>query len=89
MEERTCLSFEELCGLVLSRLKVNAAVPFQEATGLWDELALDSFDALGLIIIVEQMADVAYTPFDLPALFTLGDVYEYYLRLLAQAREGM
>jgi acyl carrier protein len=76
------MSFERFVAMVIGRFGLPLD-PIDDSTGLWDELGLDSFDALGLVILIEEAADVMYTPFDLPQLFCVGDAYRYYRTLMA------
>lgn len=55
----------------------------QGHTGLFDDLDLDSLQALQLMFAVEAMSGTDVPPPDLPEIFTLGDAYDYYLELVA------
>jgi acyl carrier protein len=81
------ISFARFAAAMAERFGLDAGDVVADS-GLWDELGLDSFDALGLIILVEEAADVMYTPFDIPALFTVGDAYRYYESLVVAQTEA-
>lgn len=55
--------------------------PIEPATGLFDELGLDSFDAFRMILFLETLSDIDFPPDDIPPMFTADDAYGYY-RLL-------
>ncbi|MEZ5239863.1 MAG: hypothetical protein R2716_13250 [Microthrixaceae bacterium] len=50
-------------------------------TGLWDDLGLDSFDAVRLILWLETISEVVLELDVPPALFTLGDAHRYHQQL--------
>ncbi len=50
---------------------------------LYDEVGLDSADATELVLTVEAMAGHENPSVELPHMVTLGDVYDYYLMLVA------
>jgi acyl carrier protein len=56
-------------------------------TGLWDDLGLDSFDGVRLVILVENMSRIFVPDIPLPELFTMGDAFNYYVALAERARE--
>lgn len=64
---------------------LGVAVPDQTVLGpttdLYADWALDSLQAFQLIIVVEAMAGADVPPPEVPALFTLGDAYDYYRSL--------
>lgn len=47
-------------------------------TGLFDDLELDSIQAMRLLFVLEEWADVLLPPPDIPVLLTLGDAFNYY-----------
>jgi acyl carrier protein len=49
---------------------------------LYDELGLDSFDAFMLLLLIESLAGVDFPPDTPPALWTLGDGFNYYSQLV-------
>ncbi len=81
------IAFDRFAAAVAERFGFEAD-DLVAGTGLWDELGLDSFDALGLTILVEEAADVMYTPFDIPVLVTVGDAYRYYQSLVVARIEA-
>lgn len=50
-------------------------------SGLWDDLGLDSLDAVRMIVWVEAVSGASFPPVDLPELYTVSDVYKYYKSL--------
>lgn len=52
-------------------------------TGLYDDLALDSFQAVEVVLRVEALAGRDDEDGAVPPLYTLGDLHGYYLALLA------
>lgn len=60
------------------------------ATGLWDDLGLDSFDGIRCVLWVETISEVLVPLEPLPQLFTVADVYGYYTSLVrAEQRSGL
>lgn len=76
------LPFDQFSTLVVERLRLPDE-PLAPDDGLYTTLALDSFQSLELLVVIEAMADVEVPPAVLPQLFTMGDAYEYYRELLA------
>lgn len=58
-----------------------------EDTSLWDDLAMDSFDAVRLVVLTELMSGILIPDIPLPELFTMGDAYAYFRQLSARAAE--
>jgi len=54
------------------------------ATDLYDELALDSFDAMRLMLWCELVADVLFPPESIPTLIQVQDVFDYYQNLVLE-----
>lgn len=77
------LPFDRFASLVVQRLNLAYDQPVAPDDGLYTELALDSFQSLELLVIVEAMADVEVPPANLPEIYTMGDAYEYYRQLVA------
>jgi acyl carrier protein len=50
-------------------------------TGLYDDLGMDSIDAMRLLIVLEEWAAILLPPEEIPVLLTVGDAYEYYVSL--------
>jgi len=59
-----------------------------EASGLWDELGLDSFDAIRIIVWSEDRAGLDVPEAHIPELFTTGDAWRYLLDLRERAATG-
>jgi len=64
-------------------LQVAANALSQDASLQFD-LALDSFQMLQVILVIEAIADVAVPPADMPKLTTLLDAFEYFEQLSSQ-----
>jgi acyl carrier protein len=58
-----------------------------EATGLYDDLGLDSVRAFEALVILESWAELLFTPDFVPELYTLGDAYRYFLQCRNAAGE--
>ncbi len=82
------LSFNDFFQRVLALLELEFDGTVNPYDGLYSELALDSFQALQLIIITESLADVALPPVDLPELYTAQDSYDYYVSLWHSVASG-
>lgn len=65
----------------LLEIEIETDVAVTPYTGLFDELALDSFQAFQLILIVESLAEIDVPPAELPVMLTLEDAYGYYCGL--------
>lgn len=76
------LPFDRFSAQVVERLRLPAE-PLTPDDGLFTTLALDSFQSLELLVVIEAMANVEVPPAVLPQLFTMGDAYGYYQELLA------
>lgn len=70
---------------VAELLELEVDGPISPYDGLYTELALDSFQALQLIVIIETLADSPVPPLDLPELFTMQDAFDYYVSLASSA----
>ncbi|MDA8103514.1 MAG: acyl carrier protein [Nitrospiraceae bacterium] len=81
------LAFDQYVSALVHELGLSLKVVATEATGLHDELGLDSFSTFELIVVTEQLADVRLPPPEVPPLFTLGDAYAYYLYSLESTRD--
>src|SRR6478735_7763981 len=75
------LSYDDFTCRLLDLLALEVEGPVNPYDGLYTELALDSFQALQLIVIIESLADAQVPPLDLPDLFTVQDAYDYYVSL--------
>ena len=76
-------TLEQFALAIGNRLGVEVPQPIAPWTGLYDQLALDSFQAFEMLLVIEDMAENEAPPMEIPALFTLGDAYGYYLQLRA------
>jgi acyl carrier protein len=72
------MEFDAFARMLASELGVFHDGPLTPATGLYDDLGLDSLLAFSLLIIVEAAAGLDVPPAELPELFTLGDAHAYY-----------
>jgi acyl carrier protein len=75
------LGFDELVTHLARELHLALPDPALPSTGLFDDLELDSLGAFELVVTVEDVAASEAPPVDVPKMFTLGDVYDYYLQL--------
>jgi acyl carrier protein len=75
--------FDTFATRIIDRLHLDYDDPVSPDDGLFTELALDSFQSLELMVIIEAMADVEVPPAVLPEMYTMGDAYRYYQELLA------
>jgi RimJ/RimL family protein N-acetyltransferase/acyl carrier protein len=57
--------------------------PVSRYLGLYDELGLDSLQAVQLLVMIEALAGVGDPPGEPPKLFTFDDAYRYYEELRA------
>jgi len=73
------LSFDEFCDVLLDRLRVPAPPGLGPEADLYSEVALDSFQAFEMLIVIEATAGLDIPPAQIPEIYTLGDAYEYYL----------
>jgi len=79
------LTFDQFADRVISTLNLDApddADQIDEHLDLYDQLGVDSFQAFQLIVMSEALAGSEIPPLELPDLYTLGDVYDYYRRLV-------
>jgi acyl carrier protein len=76
------LDYDRMSARVAELLGLEIDGPIDPGVGLYDELGLDSFQALQLIVIIESLADAPVPPLDLPELFTMQDAYDYYVSLV-------
>ncbi len=79
------LAFEQFAGSLVEFLDLDIEGAVSPFDGLYTELALDSFQALQLVVTVESMAGAMVPPVDMPELHTVQDAYDYYCAL---ARSG-
>lgn len=68
--------------------KGSQSPPYKRATRIFDDLDLDSLEALELLVIVESLAGLMVPPEETPLIFTLGDAYNYYQQARIEARHG-
>jgi hypothetical protein len=76
------MTFDDFTGAALQAIGVTVAQPVFGHSGLFDDLSLDSLQAVQLLFAVEAMAGCDVPPPDLPEIFTMGDAYEYYCDLV-------
>lgn len=75
------LNYDEFSARVHSLLSMTCPLPINPYQGLYDELALDSLQAFQLVVVTEALADVDVPPSEIPAMFTMQDAFDYYVRL--------
>lgn len=77
----------DLCAFgvrVAEALDVELASPPGATDDLFGDCGLDSLQAFQLLVLLEDMADIARPPLEIPEIYTLGDAYAYYGRLIAE-----
>jgi|GEM_PF-3520499 len=89
-DDRRFENFESFVESLLTHMHVPLPERLDVSIGLYDELGLDSIQALELLIIIEAWADLAVPPADIPEIFTLGDAWKYFCTAceLAQAERS-
>jgi len=76
------LTFETYTTRVVNLLGLDLSDrPITPDDGLYTDLALDSFQALQLIVVTEAIADISVPPVEIPELFSAQDAYDYYVSL--------
>lgn len=76
----TDLTFDEFSRRLCGSFGL-ATVGISTNTSLWDDLGLDSVQAMQVLLSIEEWAEVLLPPEEIPALMTLGDAYDYYRSL--------
>ena len=79
---RRRLSFDEFARRITGEFG-DRGVSLTKTTGLYDEFGLDSFEAFMLLLFIESLAGVDFPPDTPPALWTVGDGFNYYTQLAA------
>jgi acyl carrier protein len=82
------LEFPDFVGRLKVELHLDVPDPPTPEVGLFDDLELDSLGAFELVVTVEDLAAVDLPPMDPPEMYTLGDVYAYYLQLTKESPQG-
>jgi acyl carrier protein len=72
------LSFDQLWAALAERLGFPSDTPLVPTDGLYDDLGIDSIQALEMLVLIEAAADLQVPPAMLPEMYTLQDAYEYY-----------
>ncbi|MEO7573188.1 MAG: acyl carrier protein [Acidimicrobiales bacterium] len=73
------LDFEQFSGRLLRSLRIpEPEEGVNSTTSLFDDLGLDSIQAFEMILITEELAETLIPPAEMPAMYTLGDVFAYY-----------
>jgi acyl carrier protein len=75
------LAYDEFSSKVAQLLQLEIEQPINPYDGLYDVIGIDSVQAFELLVIVESLANVDVPPAEIPGLFTMADVYEYYTGL--------
>ena len=73
------LGFERFAAAVLDELDIEVGFPVAATTDLYDEIGLDSLQAMELLLVVEGWSGRTDHLDDLPVVFTMGDAYAHYL----------
>jgi acyl carrier protein len=82
------LDFPDFVGRLQVELHLDVPDPPTPEVGLFDDLELDSLGAFELVVTVEDLAAADIPPMDPPEMYTLGDVYAYYLQLTEGSPHG-
>jgi len=77
------VEFNQFVERIAALLRVEIPTPINPYDSLYDDLGLDSVQALELMIVVEALAESLVPPMQMPELYTLADAFEYYRRLRA------
>jgi acyl carrier protein len=80
------LDYGALSRRVIELLNLDIEGEVDPTDNLYADLALDSFQALQLIVIIESLADTLMPPVDLPELYTMQDAFDYYATLVESER---
>ena len=81
MTTTTTLEFGAFVAALAAASHLEVVPTAGPGTELFDELGLDSFDLLDVILVTEDLADASELPDDVPVPHTLGDLYDHYLRV--------
>jgi acyl carrier protein len=76
------MNVAEFAAWLTIALDLDVTVPLHPHTGLYDDLGIDSIQALEMIFAIESHAGCDVPPDELPMLFTIGDAHEYHESLL-------
>lgn len=81
------LSFPELVKRLSREFESIDPDTVAPTSSLFDDLEMDSFEIFRLLIVLEVIADAAQ-PLDVPDIYTLGDVYRYFVDLAQPPESG-
>jgi acyl carrier protein len=73
------LDFALFVAAVVRELDIDPPLQPTPTTDLYDDLGLDSLQAMELLLLVEEWAGRRNATEALPVLFTLGDAYTWYV----------
>lgn len=79
------MTFEEYVSALTEALELTTIDGFDRSKGLMDELGLDSLEAFELVLATEELAGLSEPSSTIPAIFTLSDAYQYYLKCQERA----
>lgn len=81
------LEFQAFCTRITDGLSLDCREDLAESASLYDDLLLDSLETFHLVVLTESLSGIAIPPESIPPLFTIGDVYAYYVQMV-QASHG-
>jgi acyl carrier protein len=79
------MEFPDFVFMTTSQLHVEPSDAYDQSTRLVEDLGLDSFMLLDLIVLIETEAALDRPPIEIPVIVTLGDAYDYYRSSLVAA----
>lgn len=75
--------FKDFAGRLLTMLDVELPAKLTRDADLYADLGLDSLQAFQLVLLIESLTGVVVPPETVPALYSLGDAFDYYAMLSA------
>jgi len=72
---------------IVELLHLDCPLPVDPGSSLYDELAIDSFQAFELIVLIEAMANVQVPPAVVPELYTMADAFQYFQVLVGERED--
>jgi len=79
------MTYDQFTRRVVELLELDLVFPVNPFDGLFDEVGLDSFQTMQLIVVIEALAGIDVPPLEIPEMFTVQDTYDYYGSLCALA----
>jgi len=78
--------FEEYCTQVFDTLGVVGIDIANSSSITLSDMGLDSFHALEIVLVTEEMAGLQYSPGEMPAIYTLADAFNYFVKCEHESR---